>query len=158
MLTDWNATAPASRVVASLASPVTRIRMTLATDQPSVQFYSGNGLDGSVPRKADQARRGEDRRRTGVEQALVPCEPFFHAPIVDLQVYGPGPAFYEHWGTAVLEAQVGSWGDGRGGKEGRHASVLKCRGMQVGRGGMVPNGRWEEREKEGGRWVVGGLC
>lgn len=57
VLTDWNATAPVSRVVATLASPVTHIQMTVATDQPSIQFYSGNGLDGTIPRKADQVRR-----------------------------------------------------------------------------------------------------
>lgn len=24
---------------------------------------------------------------------------------LSFQVYGPGPAFYDHWGTVVLEAQ-----------------------------------------------------
>lgn len=74
VLSDWNATAPTSRVVASLASPVTRIRLTLATDQPSVQFYSGNGLDGSIPRKADQAREGGEKEGRGAGHWS-----FFHA-------------------------------------------------------------------------------
>lgn len=44
--------APVLRAVA--VSPRSGIRMEVHTDQPSLQFYSGNFLNGSIPRKADQ--------------------------------------------------------------------------------------------------------
>jgi aldose 1-epimerase len=38
----------------TMSCPVTGIALTMCTDQPSVQFYSGNFLNGSIPRKASQ--------------------------------------------------------------------------------------------------------
>lgn len=50
---DWDEAAPpAVRAVAY--SPLSRIEMTVTTDQPSIQFYSGNFLDGTLAHKADQ--------------------------------------------------------------------------------------------------------
>jgi len=46
---NWE-TIPAVTVTA----PLTGITAKLYTDKPSVQFYSGNGLDSTIPRKADQ--------------------------------------------------------------------------------------------------------
>jgi len=46
---NW-ATVPSLTVKA----PLTGISAQLFTDQPSLQFYSGNFLDSSIPRKADQ--------------------------------------------------------------------------------------------------------
>jgi len=60
---------------AVVSSPLTGISMELVTDQPSVQFYSGNNLDCSIHVKADQAS---------------PLNP---------------AACYPHWGAVVLEAQ-----------------------------------------------------
>jgi len=42
------------RVIASVMSPLTSISMEVISDQPSIQFYSGNGLDGTLPQKSDQ--------------------------------------------------------------------------------------------------------
>jgi aldose 1-epimerase len=42
-------------------SPLSGIRMTMSTDQPSVQFYSGNFLDGTLGKKADQGPGSYDR-------------------------------------------------------------------------------------------------
>ena len=39
---------------AEVSSPLSGIRMQVLTDQPSLQFYSGNFLDGTLPKKKDQ--------------------------------------------------------------------------------------------------------
>ncbi len=41
-----------------VSSPLSRVTMRLSTDQPSVQVYSGNFLNGSVPQKAGQHPAG----------------------------------------------------------------------------------------------------
>ena len=68
---------PTPRVI--LASPLTGITLSMVTDQPSVQFYSGNFLDGTIPRKKDQG--GEDREKSLTQ-------------------------FYQRYGAAALEAQA----------------------------------------------------
>lgn len=40
--------------VVRMYSPITGITLEMATDQPSLQFYSGNGLNGTEPRKKSQ--------------------------------------------------------------------------------------------------------
>jgi len=46
------------RAVVYMNSPLTGISLEMRTDQPSVQFYSGNFLDGTIPRKKDQTYGG----------------------------------------------------------------------------------------------------
>ena len=41
--------------VVDLTSPLTGIKLELFTDQTSLQFYSGNFLDGTIPRKQSQS-------------------------------------------------------------------------------------------------------
>jgi len=50
---DWRAGAPPA-LRAEVFSPLSGIAMQVVTDQPSMQFYSGNFLDGTLPNKADQ--------------------------------------------------------------------------------------------------------
>ena len=50
---------PATRAVAF--SPLSGIEMEVTSDQPSLQFYSGNFLDGTLPKKADQGAGFYDR-------------------------------------------------------------------------------------------------
>ena len=42
------------QVRARVFSPLSRVGMEVLTDQPSIQFYSGNFLDGTLKNKADQ--------------------------------------------------------------------------------------------------------
>ena len=42
-----------------VSSPLTGIELKMYTDQPSVQMYSGNALNGSLPRKASQCFNNE---------------------------------------------------------------------------------------------------
>jgi aldose 1-epimerase len=43
-----------SHPVLQAYGPVSGIYMDIFTTQPGIQFYSGNGLDGTIPKKADQ--------------------------------------------------------------------------------------------------------
>ena len=68
------------RHVATLTSPLTGIRLDMHTDQPSVQVYTGNFLNGSDP--ALRLRRKAS------------------------QSFGKEPQYY-HWrGAVTLEAQI----------------------------------------------------
>jgi len=64
--------------VVTLSSPLTGIKLEMFTDQPSVQIYTGNFLNGTgdtaIPRKASQS-------------------------------YGKGPQYYQYRGAITLEAQ-----------------------------------------------------
>lgn len=50
----WSANATVESVRATVFSPLTGVGCVFATDQPSVQIYTGNFLNGSIPRKATQ--------------------------------------------------------------------------------------------------------
>lgn len=49
-----------SRPVAWLEDPWSGLRLTIDTDQPGLQFYSGNSLDGAVPGHGDWLARMGD--------------------------------------------------------------------------------------------------
>lgn len=53
----WAPSTPPVPVV-SVFSPATGIALSMSTDQPSVQFYSANMLNGSIPRKRSQGGPG----------------------------------------------------------------------------------------------------
>lgn len=64
------------RMLASLQSPLSGVAMEILSDQPSLQVYSGNYLDGSLPAKADQGGGSS------------------------------GGVVYDHWYALALEAQL----------------------------------------------------
>jgi aldose 1-epimerase len=57
VFSDW-APGMAPREVARVFSPHSNIGMAIVTDQPSLQVYSGNFLNGSIPQKASQGGPG----------------------------------------------------------------------------------------------------
>eukprot|EP00729_Bicosta_minor_P013580 gene13580-10254_t len=65
--------------VARLSSPLTKIAVSMSTDQPSVQFYSGNFLNGTDPASRIQRKKS--------------------------QSFGSEPQYYQWRGAATLEAQ-----------------------------------------------------
>lgn len=69
-----------SRKVISMHSPITGIAVLVTSDQASVQLYTGNNLDSTIPRKKSQCDEGEGE---GEE------------------------CFYEWRGAATLEMQAG---------------------------------------------------
>ena len=70
--------------VLTLRSPLTGIALTMATNQPSVQVYTGNFLNGTNANATDPAHRLQRKKS---------------------QSFGPTPQYY-HWrGAATLETQ-----------------------------------------------------
>ena len=53
IFTPWSSTNPMVTLQATVYSPVSGIQMNIYTDQPSLQVYSGNFLNGTIPAKAD---------------------------------------------------------------------------------------------------------
>jgi len=45
--------------VVTVYAPITGIALEMRTDQPGLQFYSSNSLDGTIPRKKDQIYGGD---------------------------------------------------------------------------------------------------
>jgi aldose 1-epimerase len=77
------------RRVAALDSPRTRTSMELATDQPALQVYTGNGLDGTTR----STRGGVHRRWAGIalEPQLHPDTP--NRPGGEVAVLRPGETY-----------------------------------------------------------------
>lgn len=53
IFTPWSSTDPTVTLQVMVYSPVSNIQMNIWTDQPSIQFYSGNFLNGTIPAKND---------------------------------------------------------------------------------------------------------
>jgi aldose 1-epimerase len=54
----WTPGGPVVEELVRVFSPLSGIGMTVSSDQPSVQVYSGNFLNGSIPQKRDQNAQG----------------------------------------------------------------------------------------------------
>ncbi len=80
---DWVLDGTGWRTVAQLSSARTATRLTLRSDQPGLQVYTGNSLDGSVP----SADGGVHRQGDGIA-----LEPQLH----------PDTPHHPEWPTAVL--------------------------------------------------------
>lgn len=74
----WKPGMPAREVV-TMSSPLTGISLTMSTDQPSVQLYSGNFLNATNPSLRVQRKKS--------------------------QSFGPDKQYYQWRGAATLEAQ-----------------------------------------------------
>jgi aldose 1-epimerase len=61
VFSNWQPSSPSVVPQVTAYSPLSGIQMVLSTDQPSVQFYSGNFLDSTIPKKADQGPGTYDR-------------------------------------------------------------------------------------------------
>lgn len=83
LLSDWTP-GMAARPVLTISSQLTGIELTMATDQPSVQIYSGNFLNGT---DSD------------------PTSPSFHLQRKKSQTFGSGSQYYHYRGAFTLEAQ-----------------------------------------------------
>lgn len=81
------------RPVAWLTSPATRTRLVLSTDQPGLQVYTGNGLDGSEPSSAGGWHRQGDG--LALEPQVVPDTP--NRPDLGDATLRPG----ETWSSTV---------------------------------------------------------
>jgi galactose mutarotase-like enzyme len=77
------------RVVATLDSPRTRTRMALSSDQPGLQVYTGNGLDGLVGSTEGCFYRQGDG--IALEPQLFPDSP--NRPDFDSPVLRPGETY-----------------------------------------------------------------
>jgi len=83
ILSDWEQNM-SSRPVASVESAITGIKLEMWTDQPSIQIYTGNFLNGTD---------------------AVPSSPSFHLARKASQTFGSGPEYYQWRGAITLEAQ-----------------------------------------------------
>ncbi len=77
------------RLVATLDSPRTRTRMELRSDQPGLQVYTGNGLDGLVPSTEGRLYRQGDG--IALEPQLFPDSP--NRPEFASPVLRPGETY-----------------------------------------------------------------
>ncbi len=77
------------RTVATLTSPATRTRMTLTSDQPGLQVYAGDFLDGSSPSRTGRLLRQGDG--VALEPQLHPDSP--HHPDWPSAVLRPGETY-----------------------------------------------------------------
>ncbi len=93
---------PGSRVVATLESSTSRTRLELSTDQPGLQVYTGNALDGSGPATGG----GTNRRWAGValEPQLLPNTP--NRTNAAAALLAPGQTY-----TAALDWRFGALPD-----------------------------------------------
>jgi len=83
IFSDWQPGMP-SRPVLTVKSAITGIQLTMMTDQPSVQMYSGNFLNGTDSNASSAS---------------------FHILRKKSQSFGPDPQYY-HWrGALTFEAQ-----------------------------------------------------
>jgi len=78
IFTDWKAGMP-SRPVVTVQSELTGIKLLMMTDQPSVQLYSGNFLNGTDPKLRLERKKS--------------------------QSFGTAPQYYHYRGAFTLEAQ-----------------------------------------------------
>merc|ERR1712232_391384 len=72
------------RPVLEVMSPLTGITLSMSTDQPSVQIYAGNNLNGTDSNESS---------------------PSFHLRRKASQSFGPEPQYYQYRGAFTLEAQ-----------------------------------------------------
>ncbi|GAB3652262.1 galactose mutarotase [Nocardioides korecus] len=92
------------RRVATLAAAAADTRMELWSDQPALQVYTGNGLDGTVPSTQGRSYRQGDG--IALEPQLPPDSP--HRPgLAEAAVLRPGTAY-----AAAIEWRFGSLADG----------------------------------------------
>jgi aldose 1-epimerase len=87
------------RVVATLDSPRTNTRMELRSDQPGLQVYTGNGLDGATGSTEGRLYRQGDG--VALEPQLFPDSP--NRPEFDSPVLQPGETY-----RAALEWRFGA--------------------------------------------------
>lgn len=89
------------RPVAWLTSPATRTRMVLSTDQPGLQVYTGNGLDGSERSSAGTWHRQGDG--LALEPQVFPDTP--NRPDFDDATLRPGETYRAtlRWAFEALE-------------------------------------------------------
>jgi aldose 1-epimerase len=80
------------RLMASLESPHTRTRVELWSDQPAVQVYTGNALDGTLRGTTGRLYRQGDG--VALEPGLPPDTP--HGPHAGAAVLRPGSSYVSH--------------------------------------------------------------
>jgi len=78
--------------IATIYAPATGIQLDMYTTQPGLQFYSGNGLDGTIRRKKDQIYSGGSENE---------CYQRFSAFVLESQHF-PDSLHHPEWPTTVL--------------------------------------------------------
>ena len=92
---------PSLNLAAQLVDPSSGRELTISTDQPGIQFYSGNFLDGTLyGTSGHQYRQGDG---LALETQHFPDSP--NKPNFPSTALNPGPTVLDHHGLQLLDGR-----------------------------------------------------